>query len=209
MTPDDVTQKVSSTYNRHMKPAHAAASVAAVVALLVGCASAHTRHGLVRASFPAYPVSFRYPAAWNRIDCPKQESSFTMTITYLTTARPGSCPSSGAPVQTLDRGGVLVWWWNFGFPGTTDRITNFSGRGVTGGRPARIALSSSHEAGKAWVPTPMCAQLGAHRLLNVAIERPAPADANWMMVSACLRGPNVAASEAAVRRMLATVRFRK
>jgi hypothetical protein len=133
-----------------------------------------------------------------------------MTLTYLTTARLGSCPASGVPVQTLSRGGVLVWWWHYGFPGKTDRISNFTGRSAKiGGRPARITISSVHGAGKAWVPTPMCAQLGGDRLMDVAIERPAPANANWMMVTACLRGPKLPASEAAVRQMITSVDFRK
>jgi hypothetical protein len=78
-----------------------------------------------------------------------------------------------------------------------------------GGRPARIAIVSAHGAGTAWMPTPICAQLGGERLMDVAIERPAPAGRNWMMATACLRGPKLAASEAAVRQMLTSVDFRK
>jgi hypothetical protein len=133
-----------------------------------------------------------------------------MTVTYLTTVRPGSCPSSGAPVQSLGAEGVVVWWWDYGFPGRTDRIGNFPGRPLTiGGRPARIATVSTHGAGTAWMPTATCSQLGGERLMDVAIERPAPASGNWMMVTACLRGPKLAASEAAVRQMLTSVGFRK
>jgi hypothetical protein len=187
-----------------MRAVCAAASLGAVLAMLAGCGSSHARKGLARATFPSYPVSFRYPAAWNRIDCPKQVSSFTMTVTYLTSARPGSCPSSGAPVKSLGANGVFVWWWNYGFPGRTDRIGNFPGRPLTvGGRPARISTAPQGAGGA------ICSQLGGERLMEVAIERPAPADANWMMVTACLRGPKLAASMAAVRQMLTSVDFRK
>jgi hypothetical protein len=59
------------------------------------------------------------------------------------------------------------------------------------------------------MPTPICSRLGGERLMDVAIERPAPASQNWMMVTACLRGPKLPASEAAVRQMLTSVEFRK
>ena len=155
-------------------------------------------------------VSFRYPAAWNRTDCPKQFSSFTQAVTYLTTAHPGSCPSSGPPVKGLAANGVIVAWWNYGFPGRTDRIDNFPGRPLTiGGRPARIATVSSHAAAAGLPRMMRCAQFGGERLMDVAIARPAPALQNWLMVTACLRGPKLAASETAVRQMLTSVDFRK
>lgn len=209
-TRETVTPLGSAAYNACMRTVCAAASIGAVLALLAGCGSSHARRGLARASFPSFRLSFRYPTAWNRIDCPKQVSSFTMTVTYLTSTRAGSCPSSGAPVKSLDANGVFVWWWNYGFPGRTDRIGNFPGRPLTiGRRPARIATVSTHGAGTAWMPTPFCSKLGGERLIGVAIERPAPASGNWMMMTACLRGPKLAASEAAVRQMLSSVAFTK
>jgi hypothetical protein len=59
------------------------------------------------------------------------------------------------------------------------------------------------------MPTPICRHLGGERLMNVAIARPAPASNDWMMVTACLRGPKLAASEAAARQMLNSVALKK
>ena len=188
----------------------AAASIGAVLALLTGCGSSHARRGFARASFPSYPLSFRYPAAWNRLDCPKQGATYARTVTYLTTSHPGLClPWIEMPVKSLDADGVLVWWWNWDFPGGTP-IGNFQGRPLTvGGQPARIATVSTSRVGSVALPKEICWQLGSERLMQVAIERPAPASGNVMMVTACLRGPKFAASEAAVRQMLTSVHFRK
>ena len=54
---------------------------------------------------------------------PKQVSSFTMTLTYLTTTQPGSCPLSGAPIKSLGASGVFVWWWNYRDRRPVTRIT--------------------------------------------------------------------------------------
>lgn len=199
----------TAPHSSWMRMVCAAASIGAVLVLSTGCGSSHARRGSALASFPSFPVSFRYPAAWNRIDCSKQLTSFIRTVTYLTTSHPGSCPSSSPPVTSLDAGGVLVWWWNWGFPGRNP-ISNFPGRPVTiGGQPARIATVSTQGAGTVAMPKPICIQLGSERLVEVAIERPAPARGELLMVTACLRGPKFAASEAAVRKMLTSVDFRK
>jgi hypothetical protein len=186
--------------------------VLAAAAVLVGSSLAAVRDALSGhdrvAQFTAYGVSFRYPADWQRMDC-RQESSFSMTITYLTTSRGGVCPSVDRTAQALGSGGVLVRWWNYGFPGRTNRIARFGGRRlVVGGRPARIVISSPRSVARAWIP-PLCASAGADRMLNVAIQRPAPATGNWMMVTVCLRGPNVRSSEALVRAMLRSVQYRR
>lgn len=190
--------------------ATAAAALTCAVVALAGCGSTtvratNVREGLTRASFPRYPLSFRYPAAWSRRDCPKQVSSFTATVTYLTTARPGSCDGGGWPVTKLGKNGVLVAWQEFGMPGWT-RITKFPGRDTTiGGRPARIAVTSSHAPAPAGV-SPVCRRIGGTRSMAVAIEREAVD--NWLLATVCLRGPDLGSGEAAVRRMLSTVRLR-
>lgn len=162
--------------------------------------------GWTLARFPSFGVSFRYPRMWNRMDC-RSDSSFTMSITYLASVPLGSCPTTSAAIRNLDASGVLVWWWNYGFPGRTQRISNFTGQEIeVGGRPARIAVSSPQVVGAGWVPS-MCAQIGADRLVDVAIQRPASASGNWLMMSSCLRGPRVASGEATIRQILATVRF--
>lgn len=188
----------------------AATFTLAMVVALNGCGSTtvratNVRDGLTRASFPQYPLSFRYPAAWNRRDCPKQVSSFTATVTYLTTARPGNCGGGGWPVRRLGKNGVLVAWQAFGMPDWT-RITKFPGRDTTiGGRPARIAVTSSHAPAPAGVSR-ACRRIGGTGSMEVAIEREAVD--NWMLATVCLRGPDLGSGEAAVRQMLSTVRLR-
>lgn len=157
-------------------------------------AATHMREGFKTASFPQYPLSFRYPAAWNRRDCPNQVTSFTDTVTYLTTARPGRCRGWSWSVKRLGKDGVLVAWVGFGMPGWT-RITKFAGRDTRiGGRPARIAVTSVSSG---------CQRIGGTRSMAVAIKRDVPD--NWMTTTVCLRGPNVGKSEAAVHQMLSTV----
>jgi hypothetical protein len=183
-----------------------AAAVVAVGSSFAAVRDALSGHEKV-AQFTAYGVSFRYPADWQRLDC-QQGSSFSTTITYLTTSRSSVCPSVDRTAQALGPDGVLVRWWNYGFPGRTNQIAGFGGRKlVVGGRPARIVITSPRSVARPWIP-PLCASIGAARMLNVAIQRPPPATANWIMVTACLRGPHLPSSEARVRSILRAVHFR-
>ena len=185
-------------------------AVAALLSVLAvaGCGSAHPspanpRHGLAEARFDRW-LSFRYPAAWVRTDCPGQITSFTNTLTYLTTSRPSACSGSNFPVGQLSKNGVLVRWWGYGFPSPSHGIARFPGRLTTiDHRPARIA-TSSHVASFAGLTTG-CSSIGAQRVMAVVIER--KEKDNWLIATVCLRGPEFTSNETAVRRMLSTVQL--
>jgi hypothetical protein len=159
--------------------------------------------GLLSAHFPDYGLSFRYPANWKRLDC-QLETTFTDTITFLTNAPSAECskiPSYrgrvGSPAIHLGGNGVLVYWLSSGYPGRSS--AKIAGRAVTiGGLPAGIRTLATAD----------CASLGGDAGQEATIERPVPGN-NWFTATACFRGPNVAANEAAFRRLLASVRIVK
>lgn len=108
------------------------------------------------------------------------------------------------PPERLGRGRLFVGWEVGGVPGLTwdstvrDRPTTRVGR-----EPARTALLTPDTA--TWTDTG-CAGTRA----NVAIVteiRPTFAADGYYEMTACLRGPDVAADERAVKTMLASVRF--
>jgi hypothetical protein len=191
--------------------------IAAVATLpagvVTGCASGShqllslgngpTRSGLVRASFPAYELSFRYPVSWTRRDC-RVITPESSSVTYLTSVHPVPGCSGRYPgwPRRLGNGGVFVWWNETSFPGAT--VDDSPGRSMRiGGQPAHVAFRSLPARAVRLV----CARIGAQRSIVATIREPLRIGHNLFRVVACLRGPHFGPNESAVLRMLAGVRF--
>jgi hypothetical protein len=153
----------------------------------LGGGSAQTR-GTV-ADFPRLGLSFRYPAEWRRSDCRFGTPTGLTGITYLTAgARRSSCSPQGAALRRLRANGVWILW-------VQTTLFPRSANAVVGGQPAQI---------DSWAPYAVkpgsCAAAGGHRIIQAAIH--------GFAMFACLRGPKLKRSQAAVGQMLASVRFR-
>jgi hypothetical protein len=152
-------------------------------------------------------LTFSYPASW----MPRKYevvSSFSSAIVYLsnqplhdpcTRSRiaAGESITCGHPLTHLDPDGILVEWSRHGFPGW-----NLS---LAPGTPQRIAGRPSRHAIRR--PGDCAIQIdGADETIVAFISR--PVTHNWYQLLACLRGPNLASSEAQVRELLATTTLR-
>ncbi len=191
------------------------AAVALAVVLggaAAGATLALTAHGhsLARASFPGFQLSFRYPSAWTREDwCWLGTSVFPITL--LTTAnsaprcQPGTVFAGGIPLpplQHLGSDGVTVWWIASNQPGLAVARPNTR----IGGRPARITVrrEPTRRTVRSYVN---CVGTGAtQRLLSAVIQGPS-SNIHQVQVGAVICGPDFAAGEADVRRMLASASF--
>jgi hypothetical protein len=144
-------------------------------------------------------LAFRYPAAW-RPQLGIFPGSFATRIADLSPSqlhdpcRPsthgGTC--RGRVLAALPPRGVLVTWLLEGRPGLGPPV---HGRRITlGGHAALVSMRNL-----AW-----CAGLRAQQAMTVAILG---APGNWYVMAACLRGPVLAKTEAAVWAMLRSVRL--
>jgi len=118
-------------------------------------------------------------------------------IVFLSDQRMTSpCQDGGCslPLRHLNRGAVLVWWTEWGFP---DWSFDKDAKGqpfTVGGRRARLLIG------------PGCHQIGGEVSMKAVVERPQAPD-NWYELDACIRGPGVDQAEAQVRALLASTRF--
>lgn len=149
-------------------------------------------------TFRRYGLEFEYPAAWPVREEPALSTTQSMLIAYLTASKlrnpcrtwtsplggGGTC--RGSAIKILPPRGVFVMWRLVGQPagapfrGSRQRI---------GGHPAVV---SEHDPGA-------CAGLEAQASIVAAILK---GRANWYVMTACLRGPGLRGTEAAVRAML-------
>lgn len=191
-----------------------AAVLSAALAALAGCSGAATHTaGAQAARGPARPttghtrfasfrrdgLAFRYPSGW-RPQLGEFPSSFVTRITALsdtqlhnncrTYPHGGTC--RGRILAALPPHGVLVTWLLEGWPGIR--------RPVHG---ARIFIGG-HRAFVSTRGPASCAGLGAQQVITAAIHR---TRGNWLVMTACLRGPGLSQSEAAVWTMLRSVRL--
>jgi hypothetical protein len=165
----------------------------------LGGGSAQAR-GTVLAQFPRLGISFRYPAGWRRVDCSPAITNFgSRGVTYLTTARRAGCSPSAS--RWTSANGVAVLWQQAGV------VVRHGGNARIGGQPAQVYLQGLHApSGVALYGPAPCAESGGNRLVEAQIHEPATANYGFEMF-ACLRGPKLRRSEAAVGQMLASVRF--
>ena len=186
--------------------------IAALLALVALCTCAGcggSSHSPAKAMTPpaslttfrnAY-LQFRYPQNWRALQFPDSGELHFHPMLYLST-QPGHNPCNqtglsvtcGWPVDQLQPSGVLVQWENKGFPGWS--LATQTGTSIhVDGRPAREQTAKPGD----------CRSIGADETVSVEIARPM-AD-NWTAFTACLRGPNLAASEQKIAAVLASTRF--
>jgi len=154
--------------------------------------------------------AFERPASWV-VWQPNEHSPMTSgPLLYLSTdpllpacavapsASPNPPDASGSacawPLRELEPGGVLATWW-------TSRILQplpSAGTVVeTNGEQARWNANSPGE----------CSAVGADETVTVWVPIGQPSPLSNVAFTACLRGPGLAASEAAVRALLASARL--
>lgn len=185
----------------------AGATVGAILAF--GTSSAHGRD-LVRARYPGFGVSFLYPAAWQRENwC--WEGNHLFPLTLLTTARQTpSCEQNtlfgeGTPLPPqleIGKNGVIAWWLAADRAGSARFRPNWH----VDGRRARIAdrRESTRRTSRSYVN---CVGAGGtQRFLTALIEGPS-STVHEVQLGAVICGPDFAAGEAEVRRMLASLRL--
>lgn len=165
----------------------------------LGGGSAQTR-GTVLGQFPRLGISFRYPAGWRRVHCsPAITLNGTRGVTYLTTAPRAGCSPSAQ--RRTSANGVAVLWQQ------APVVVRHGGNARIGGQPAQVYLQAVHAPSGVVLfgPAP-CADSGGQRLIEAQINEPATANYGFEMF-ACLRGPKLRRSQAAVGQMLTSVRF--
>ena len=163
----------------------------------LGGGSAQTR-GTVLADFPRLGLSFRYPAGWRRVDCPYTTLSGTSGVTDLTTARQARC-SQPVPRRTSANGVDVLWQ-------QAPLVVRRGGNARIGGQPAQVYVRPFHASRGSVAYGPTFCAAGAQRLIEAQINEPTTANYGFEMF-ACLRGPTLRQSQAAVGQMLASVRF--
>jgi hypothetical protein len=165
----------------------------------LGGGSAQTR-GTVLAQFPRLGISFRYPAGWRRLHCSPAFTNFgSRGVTYLTTARRAGCSPSSHRLTSAN--GVAVLWQQ------APLVIRHGGNARIGGQPAQVYIRPRHvPAGVVLYGPDACADSGGQRVIAAQINEPATANYGFEMF-ACLRGPKLRRSQAAVGQMLSTVRF--
>lgn len=159
------------------------------------------------ARFDRDGVSFLYPASWRAYTWPVT-STVSEPIVYLSTASQtspcvttGSATVCGAPLKHLEPSGVLIWW----FTSSPDWIGRIPGvHTKIGGRPATLYSGTPND-----MLDLGCKRLGGQREITALVT--AAVDANNVgsafAVSACFRGPNIAANQRRVEALLASTSF--
>jgi hypothetical protein len=145
-------------------------------------------------------LTFTHPANWKAYPFRWSGELHFRPLVYLSTqpvnnpcSTQGNTTTCGFPVQSLERGGVLITWnasdppaVGLG-PGSPVRV---------GGRPARRVDTASG----------MCRRIGADRTIDVLVAtRPLPATLTEF--TACLRGPGVAQNVERIDALLASTTF--
>ena len=144
---------------------------------------------------------FRHPAAWKAYPFRWSGELHFQPMVYLSTqpvhdpcTTNGNATMCSWPVRRLQPDGVLIAWENRGFPGWELRTQPGTSMRI-GGRPAKRVTT----AGGA------CRAIGGDRTTEVVIA--SPQKDNWTEVTACVRGPHLAANEHRLNALLASTRF--
>jgi hypothetical protein len=148
-------------------------------------------------------ISFVYPKTWQAM--PEQFAATKRTLVYLSTdplhdpcQRTPSLITCHFPIDSIGPNGVFAYWlegrWSVlavrRAPGTPTRI---------GGRPARVAISSSGSA------VDGCRQLGGDEAVTALVARPVPH--TFDVFVACLSGPDHQQAEKEIGVILESTRF--
>jgi len=187
------------------------ALVVASLGLLVGCGGKSTAQGsaLVRASYPGYNLSFRYPSTWRRRNwCWIGNNLYPLTL--LSTAVPPACHAITAynqgtplpPPQRIRPNGVAAWWLAANKAGSA----RFEPNTHVAGRPALVTVHRQPTRRTAHSYVNCDASGPTQRFLQALIRGPS-STVHEVQLGAVICGPNFAAGEADVRRMLDSLRF--
>jgi hypothetical protein len=157
------------------------------------------------ARYAQWGFSLRYPRTWTRVDWCWAGASITSPIGLLTNAEPApTCPgptvqggSSFPPPEQLGSNVVSVFLANGGvLPGEKLR---WNAR--VGGKPAHVARPYYRANVSPSMVTCPAGVRREYRIVNIA--------AALGVVGATICGPNLAAGNAAVDRILASIRFKR
>jgi hypothetical protein len=156
-------------------------------------------------TFRSTDVKFQYPSTW-RAHRFADNSSFSSLVVFLSNQRfRPPCVTHrhkrytevtcGQPIRRLQRGSILIGWWEDGFPLWSLRRVKGTPLKV-GGRPAKL------------VHSPARCGVGEDTTLEVVIQSPIVSD-NYDEMLACIRGPNSGKMEQQTMALLKTVRFQQ
>lgn len=189
--------------------------VLALAAGAAGAAVALTRGSgerLESARYPGFGLSFRYPAAWKRLDwC--WTGTVVSPIAVVTSSRrapvchQGNGFSSGTsfpPPQLLGPDELTISWLYSGYPHASVPAAN----ATVGGRRASVRLGWTRVPHKRVITAgAICGKAGTPERTLVAEVPHVLTRTGVVRASALICGPDFAAGERDVRRVLATVRF--
>jgi hypothetical protein len=105
--------------------------------------------------------------------------------------------SCGPPLDRLERGAVLVMWWQNGWP--TWSLADQPGDATT---VDGLAAKRQDPANM----TDVCVGLGADSAMQVLVDRDS---ANYFAFQACFRGPNIEAERTQALAILASARLER
>lgn len=189
-------------------------AVCALGASLVAAETSGSAHGGL-SHYTTAEVSFSYPAAWFRAHNDANTSSShgivtlssqripvdcrPYTVTGKTTATGPQYCVTRAPT-TLKKNGVYVSWVAFGSPGAT--LRSMPGRSAkVSGDSAKIEMAPPNTR------TPIrttCGGMGGQEQIRVTVaKRPS----NFLLVDACVRGPNLKKETGEVIAMVRSTRL--
>lgn len=174
-----------------------------------GATSPTGANGLATARFPSYGLSLRYRTSWARIDwC--WDHHYVIPITFLTTTHPGPrcdahTPNDPWPPETqLAANGVAVGVSDNAIPGggtISGGNTRFRGRLAYLSKPSYV-WKKNYVFSPATCPT---ASRSEYRYFWV--QEPPPRTGEIIEVDAVICGPDLAAGQASLRHLLASIRL--
>jgi hypothetical protein len=171
--------------------------------------------GLTSANYSQLGVSLRYPASWTRLDCTTWlQGNAATPISLLTSAQPApACPSARTPEfpppERLGPDGAVVFLSRGIFPASNPNLS-LGGRpnASIDGRPAYISpprFSALYFGASVLASVPCPAGVG-REYRTAYVRRPGTANTVFT-IAALMCGPHLATADAAVRNLLASMRF--
>jgi hypothetical protein len=168
--------------------------IAAVICLwlLVACAAPEPAPsvGPVVSMFEDDTLSFEYPSNWNAL----VPQSGDPALVILSTE---SLADTEPRIEKLGPDGVYLAWTTLTTAPTRTPDPSFSSEVTVGGRPATASQQ---------IADGDCAAIQGTELLTVVVESPGTSPDVQMM--ACVQGPNVELTGAAIAGMLASVHWK-
>jgi hypothetical protein len=139
-------------------------------------------------------MSFEYPSTWNALKPDAPAADEADVILYQSTE---PIASDKPRVEQLREDGVYIAWSRETTAPTTTPDPSFTSEVTIGGRPAVVTQQ---------IADGDCAAIDGGELLIIRIDSPPSEDD--IRIQACVRGPNVELTGAAIAGMLASVRWK-